>query len=182
MDRRSAGHLRHGRAVGSFHAARGGAGAQSDDEIYVTAELTPAAGKSDTAYVGEQLVYTLRVVARVDASCPSLKLPDFPNATSYELGEQHQYRSHSGGEDVSVVEVFEGTLEVRASSGESFLGGEDFTRSLAARLLEQHGHSFERAELQAPLMVARMIQQCERAKCGLSRHDTFTVRIPDTKG
>ena len=31
--------------------------------------------------------------------------------------------------DVSVVELFEGTLEVRASSGESFLGGEDFTRT-----------------------------------------------------
>jgi molecular chaperone HscC len=84
--------------------------------------------------------------------------------------------------DVSLVELFEGTLEVRASSGESFLGGEDFTRALAARLLEQHGHSFERAELQAPLMVARLLQQCERAKCSLSRQDSFTLRIPDTKG
>ena len=84
--------------------------------------------------------------------------------------------------DVSVVELFEGTLEVRASSGESFLGGEDFTRTLAARVLEQHGHSFERAELQAPLMVARVLQQCERAKCSLSRQDSFTVRVPDTKG
>ncbi len=84
--------------------------------------------------------------------------------------------------DVSVVELFEGTLEVRASSGESFLGGEDFTRALAARLLEQHGHPFERAELQAPRMVARMIQQCERAKCALSRQDSFALRIPDSKG
>src|SRR5436190_14380937 len=71
--------------------------------------------------------------------------------------------------DVSVVEVFEGTLEVRASSGESFLGGEDFTRTMAARLLEQHGHPFERAELAAPRLVSRMIQQCEVAKCRLSR-------------
>jgi molecular chaperone HscC len=84
--------------------------------------------------------------------------------------------------DVSLVEVFEGTLEVRASSGESFLGGEDFTRALAARLLEQHGHPFERAELQAPLMVARMVQQCERAKCSLSRQESYTLRIPDSKG
>jgi molecular chaperone HscC len=84
--------------------------------------------------------------------------------------------------DVSVVELFEGTLEVRASSGESFLGGEDFTRALAARLLEQHGHPFERAELQAPQMVARMIQQCERAKCALSRQDSFALRIPDARG
>jgi molecular chaperone HscC len=84
--------------------------------------------------------------------------------------------------DVSVVELFEGTLEVRASSGESFLGGEDFTRTLAARLLEQHGHPFELAELQAPLMVARVLQQCERAKCSLSRQESFTLRIPDRKG
>src|SRR5262249_14055267 len=84
--------------------------------------------------------------------------------------------------DVSVVELFEGTLEVRASSGESFLGGEDFTRALAARLLEQHGHPFERAELQAPRMVARMVRQCERAKCGLSRQDSFTLRVPDREG
>ena len=46
--------------------------------------------------------------------------------------------------DVSVVEMFDGALEVRASSGESFLGGEDFTRTLAARILEQHGEAFER--------------------------------------
>lgn len=84
--------------------------------------------------------------------------------------------------DVSLVELFEGTLEVRASSGECFLGGEDFTRTLAARLLEQFGHPFERAELQMPLLVARMIQQCERAKCSLSRQERFTLRIPDSKG
>ena len=84
--------------------------------------------------------------------------------------------------DVSVVELFEGTLEVRASSGESFLGGEDFTRALAARVLEHFSQSFERAELQVPLMVARLLQQCERAKCSLSRQDNFTLRIPDSKG
>ena len=37
--------------------------------------------------------------------------------------------------DVSVVELFEGTVEVRASSGDSFLGGEDFTSALACRVL-----------------------------------------------
>jgi molecular chaperone HscC len=84
--------------------------------------------------------------------------------------------------DVSVVELFDGTLEVRASSGESFLGGEDFTRTLAARVLEGQGHVFERIELEAPHLVSRMIQQCELAKCRLSRQESATVRIPDRKG
>ena len=30
--------------------------------------------------------------------------------------------------DISIVELYEGTVEVRASSGECFLGGEDFMR------------------------------------------------------
>src|SRR4029079_9695110 len=46
--------------------------------------------------------------------------------------------------DVSVVELFEGTLEVRASAGESVLGGEDFTRALAARVLETQKLAYER--------------------------------------
>lgn len=33
--------------------------------------------------------------------------------------------------DVSIVEMFEGVMEVRASSGDAFLGGEDFTAAIA---------------------------------------------------
>jgi molecular chaperone HscC len=84
--------------------------------------------------------------------------------------------------DVSVVELFEGALEVRASSGESFLGGEDFTRSLAARVLELHGLPYERTELESPRLVGRVIQQCELAKCRLSRQQDAVVRIPDRQG
>jgi molecular chaperone HscC len=84
--------------------------------------------------------------------------------------------------DVSVVELFEGALEVRASSGESVLGGEDFTRAMAARILEQQGMAFERAEMTDPALVARLVQQCERAKCKLSRQETASVRIPGAKG
>ncbi len=84
--------------------------------------------------------------------------------------------------DVSVVELFEGTLEVKASSGESALGGEDFTRAMAARILETRGVAFERAEVRTPKLVSRLIQQCERAKCLLSREESVKVRIPDDNG
>jgi molecular chaperone HscC len=84
--------------------------------------------------------------------------------------------------DVSVVELFEGTLEVRASAGESFLGGEDFTRAMAGKILQARGTTFERAELTAPRLVSRLIQQCEVAKCKLSREESATVRVPDKQG
>ena len=57
--------------------------------------------------------------------------------------------------DVTAVELFEGSLEVRASSGESMLGGEDFTRALASRVLETQGQAFEHAELKSPRLVFR---------------------------
>jgi molecular chaperone HscC len=84
--------------------------------------------------------------------------------------------------DVSLVEFFDGALEVRASSGESALGGEDFTRALAARVLDRAGQAYERAEVESPLQVSRLIQLCEAAKLRLSRDESTTVRVPDKKG
>lgn len=41
--------------------------------------------------------------------------------------------------DVSILEMFSGVMEVRASAGDAFLGGEDFTDTLAAELGRQLG-------------------------------------------
>lgn len=84
--------------------------------------------------------------------------------------------------DVSLVDLFEGALEVKASSGESALGGEDFTRVLASRVLHRAGQAYERAEVDSPLQVARLIQLCETAKLRLSREEEAIVRVPDKKG
>ena len=84
--------------------------------------------------------------------------------------------------DVSIVEQFEGTLEIRASAGEIFLGGEDFTGTMAARILGRHGITFELAELTEPLRVARLRRECELAKRQLSREMQASVRLPDRDG
>src|SRR5262249_49418412 len=84
--------------------------------------------------------------------------------------------------DVSLVDLFDGALEVRASSGESALGCEDFTRALAARVLDRSGQAFERAEVESPRQVARLIQLCEAAKVRLSREESVGIRLPDRQG
>ncbi|HEY3789455.1 MAG TPA: Hsp70 family protein [Urbifossiella sp.] len=84
--------------------------------------------------------------------------------------------------DVSVVELFDGAMEVRSSAGEMALGGEDFTRSVASRVLEGIGMAFERTEATMPLLVARLLQQAEIAKCRLSREESIIIRIPDPTG
>ena len=84
--------------------------------------------------------------------------------------------------DVSIVDFFEGAVEVRASAGEAVLGGEDFTRSLARAILANRSIMFEHAELKSPAMVSRLIQQCEKAKRALSKSDAAEIMMPDDQG
>ncbi len=84
--------------------------------------------------------------------------------------------------DVTLMEVFEGTLEIIATAGESFLGGEDFTDRLVATVLNTQKLSLEAAEMRFPLMVARLCSECEQAKRRLLKEESATVRIPDEQG
>ncbi|MBW3540138.1 MAG: Hsp70 family protein, partial [Planctomycetes bacterium] len=109
-------------------------------------------------------------------------------AIAYGLSEAEDQRvavvfDLGGGTfDISVVEQFEGMLEVQSSSGETFLGGEDFTTAMVARILESQGYVYERAEHEHRQMVARLRAECERAKRRLSRESHVTVRVPNEGG
>jgi molecular chaperone HscC len=84
--------------------------------------------------------------------------------------------------DVTLMEIFEGTLEIVATAGESFLGGEDFTERLVAAVLKTQGIQLELAELQQPLRVARLRQLCEEAKRRLTNSDKTKLRLPNGDG
>ena len=84
--------------------------------------------------------------------------------------------------DISIVEFFEGAVEVQASAGEAILGGEDFTRSIARAILASRSIMFEHAEIKSPLMVSRLVQQCEKAKRALSKNESTQILLPDEKG
>ena len=84
--------------------------------------------------------------------------------------------------DVTTMEVFEGTLEITSTCGESMLGGEDFTNRLLGWALAQRGLQFETAELKQPLLVSRLRQECEQAKCRLLVNEEVGIRFPDNHG
>uniref|UniRef100_UPI000D3DA62B Hsp70 family protein n=1 Tax=unclassified Variovorax TaxID=663243 RepID=UPI000D3DA62B len=77
--------------------------------------------------------------------------------------------------DVSILEMFEGVMEVRASAGDNFLGGEDFVESLIALF-------FERNDLPASLradahFMQRLAAQAEAAKRLLSTQPGAEVNV-----
>lgn len=84
--------------------------------------------------------------------------------------------------DVTLMEIFEGTLEIISTAGESFLGGEDFTDRMVATVLQKLGQQLEVAEVKSPLLVSRLRQECENVKRKLTDSDESKVRIPENDG
>lgn len=84
--------------------------------------------------------------------------------------------------DVTVMEVFEGTLEIVSTAGETQLGGEDFTMRIVGWALQQEGRQLEKTELQFPLHVARLREECETAKRLLGTTETAAIRVPNDRG
>lgn len=77
--------------------------------------------------------------------------------------------------DVSVLDLFEGVMEVRASAGDNWLGGDDFVTCLV-------DHFFEHNKLSAKLkqnreFMQRLAAQVEIAKRQLSESAKATVRV-----
>lgn len=109
-------------------------------------------------------------------------------ALAYGLQEQDQerillvYDLGGGTFDVSIVDQLDDALEIRSSAGETFLGGEDFTTTIASRILESRGMVYEHVEMKEPERLSRLRRECEKAKRHLSSHASFTIRVPDSKG
>jgi molecular chaperone DnaK len=94
--------------------------------------------------------------------------------------EQHVvvYDLGGGTLDVSVLEMFEGVLDVKASSGNNRLGGSDFDAAvvewLCAGAVRDLGVDV-RADTRA---MARLKAAAEQARCELSATATTTILVP----
>ncbi|MFT4646862.1 MAG: molecular chaperone HscC [Glaciecola sp.] len=84
--------------------------------------------------------------------------------------------------DVTVMEIFEGSLEIRSTAGESHLGGEDFTDRLVQWALSTKGQYLEHVEMSSPLLVARLREEAENAKRALSQQEQTQLRLPGENG
>ena len=105
-------------------------------------------------------------------------------ALSYGIGHLEEeshilvYDLGGGTFDVTVLELFEGVLEVKASSGDNRLGGKD----LDQRLIDWLAGRFEKktgVSLKGNVYAAsRLKEAAEQCKIALSSQEEATVRIP----
>jgi molecular chaperone HscC len=81
--------------------------------------------------------------------------------------------------DVSILELFDGVMEVRASAGDNFLGGEDFdTALLQAYVAAQTGTQAGPIPLGDAQLSGRLRREAERVRKALGQESsaTFSVR------
>jgi molecular chaperone HscC len=85
--------------------------------------------------------------------------------------------------DVSILELFDGVMEVRASAGDNFLGGEDFVTLLVDGFMTSSGLAKALGTRTLdPRQQQRLRNECERAKraLGESAQAALAVRYEDT--
>ncbi|HQU94001.1 MAG TPA: molecular chaperone DnaK [Pyrinomonadaceae bacterium] len=88
----------------------------------------------------------------------------------YDLG--------GGTFDISILEINDGVFEVLSTSGNTFLGGEDFDQRIIDWLVEGFKEANNIDLKQDRLALQRLKEAAERAKCELSTVEETTVSLP----
>ncbi|HUO86124.1 MAG TPA: molecular chaperone DnaK [Thermoanaerobaculia bacterium] len=92
----------------------------------------------------------------------------------YDLG--------GGTFDVSILELSEGIFEVRATAGDTVLGGEDFDVAIIDWLIAEFRQETGIDLGEDRMALQRLKEAAERAKCELSTAEEATINLPFISG
>lgn len=109
-----------------------------------------------------------------------------PTAAALSYGLEHMdeesyvlvYDLGGGTFDVTILEMFEGVLEVKASSGDNKLGGKDFDQRLIEYLIKQFQNQYGIDLTKDIYAMARVRDEALRCKIALSTQEEYTIQIP----
>ncbi|AAO57745.1 molecular chaperone HscC [Pseudomonas syringae pv. tomato] len=177
------------RYMGSAQEIRLGAGTYRPEELSslvlksLKADVERAYGEPVTEAVISVPAYfsdAQRKATRIAGELAGLKVEKLINeptaaALAYGLHQKQGETSFlvfdlgGGTFDISILELFDGVMEVRASAGDNFLGGEDFDRLLVEHFLALHRdeQDFPAKELVTPSLR----REAERVRKALGQDD-----------
>jgi molecular chaperone DnaK len=104
-------------------------------------------------------------------------------ALAYGLDKKHTgtivvYDLGGGTFDVSVLEIGDGVFEVKATNGDTFLGGEDFDARIIDYLADQFKNEQGIDLRQDKLALQRLKEEAEKAKIALSSSTQTEINLP----
>src|SRR5712675_510781 len=88
----------------------------------------------------------------------------------YDLG--------GGTFDVSILEIGDGVFEVKATNGDTFLGGEDFDKKIVDHLADEFQRDTGIDLRSDPQALQRLFEAAEKAKVELSAVTQATISLP----
>lgn len=114
-----------------------------------------------------------------------LRIINEPTAASLAYGldkmDLHKiavYDLGGGTFDISILQVGSGVFEVKSTSGDTFLGGEDFDNKIVQYLLEEF-YKETKIDIEKDLMaLQRLREAAEKAKCELSYQEETEINLP----
>ena len=116
-----------------------------------------------------------------------LRIINEPTAAAIAYGLDKQHEEHEknvlifdlggGTFDVSLLAIEKGVFEVKATSGETHLGGEDFDNRVVNFLVEEFKRQHKLDLTKSPRALRRLRTACERAKRTLSSQTQASIEI-----
>lgn len=76
--------------------------------------------------------------------------------------------------DVSILELFEGIMEVKSIAGDNFLGGEDFSNCMATNFIEVNGLEAQNMDLKTRAAINKQAEMC---KYELTRNNSAKMSL-----
>jgi molecular chaperone DnaK len=80
--------------------------------------------------------------------------------------------------DISILDIADGVFQVKATNGDTHLGGDDFDQKLIDHLVETFIHQEGIDLSKDPMALQRLKEAAERAKCELSSSTQTEINLP----
>jgi molecular chaperone DnaK len=114
-----------------------------------------------------------------------LRIINEPTAAALAYGIGHKdgkkiavYDLGGGTFDVSIMEIEDGVFDVKATNGDTFLGGEDFDLRIVDFLIDEFKRETSLDLRQDKLALQRLREEAEKAKKELSSVLQYSVNLP----
>ncbi|MEP6801860.1 MAG: molecular chaperone DnaK [Acidobacteriota bacterium] len=136
------------------------------------------------AYFDDAQRQATRDAGRI-AGLEVLRIINEPTAASLAYGLERKgseivavYDLGGGTFDISILELGDGIYEVKATAGDTYLGGEDFDKKIMDWLLDDFKKSTGIDLRQDRMALQRLKEAAEKAKCELSTSTESTITLP----
>ena len=156
---------------------------KADAEAYLGEEVTEAV-ITVPAYFNDAQRQATRDAGRI-AGLEVLRIINEPTAASlaYGLDKKNDetivvYDLGGGTFDISVLELGEGTFQVKSTNGDTFLGGDDFDNVLINFLIAEFKRDQGIDLMQDRMALQRLKEAAEKAKIELSTTQQTEVNLP----